>query len=81
MIRFDNVSKRYPGGHQALSQVSFELGEGDPMWETSTGSLYWVDEREQILEFQQVGPVAWSEGCLMASLIYARRQVKEQSNG
>ena len=29
MIKFDNVSKRYPGGHQALSQVSFELGEGE----------------------------------------------------
>ena len=29
MIKFDNVSKRYPGGHQALSQVSFELGDGE----------------------------------------------------
>ncbi|MBL8614863.1 MAG: DUF4132 domain-containing protein [Deltaproteobacteria bacterium] len=63
-----------------MLEARFELGEGDPMWETTTGSVYWVDEREQILEFQQVGPVAWSEGCLMASLIYARRQVKEQNN-
>ncbi|OGT74143.1 MAG: cell division ATP-binding protein FtsE [Gammaproteobacteria bacterium RIFCSPLOWO2_02_FULL_57_10] len=29
MIKFDNVSKRYPGGHQALNQVSFELREGE----------------------------------------------------
>jgi len=29
MIRFDNVSKRYPGGHQALNQVNFELGDGE----------------------------------------------------
>jgi len=29
MITFDNVSKRYPGGHQALEQVSFELGNGE----------------------------------------------------
>lgn len=29
MIKFDNVSKRYPGGHQALQQVSFELREGE----------------------------------------------------
>jgi len=29
MITFDNVSKRYPGGHQALEQVSFELGDGE----------------------------------------------------
>lgn len=27
MIRFDNVSKRYPGGHEALSRVSFELDD------------------------------------------------------
>tara|TARA_R110002167_G_scaffold6277_1_gene28756 strand:+ start:139155 stop:139853 length:699 start_codon:yes stop_codon:yes gene_type:complete len=29
MIKFDNVSKRYPGGHQALSQVNFELVDGE----------------------------------------------------
>jgi len=28
MIKFDNVSKRYPTGHQALEQVSFELLDG-----------------------------------------------------
>jgi cell division transport system ATP-binding protein len=29
MIRFDEVSKRYPGGKEALSRVSFELESGD----------------------------------------------------
>jgi len=29
MIRFDTVSKRYPGGTDALSRVSFELASGD----------------------------------------------------
>lgn len=29
MIRFDNVSKRYPGGHVGLEQVSFHLGRGE----------------------------------------------------
>lgn len=29
MITFDNVSKRYPGGHQALNQVNFELQDGE----------------------------------------------------
>ena len=29
MIHFDNVSKRYPGGHEALSQVSFHLDRGE----------------------------------------------------
>lgn len=29
MIKFDNISKRYEGGHEALSQVSFHLKRGD----------------------------------------------------
>ena len=29
MIRFTNVSKRYPGGHEALTDVSFHLAPGD----------------------------------------------------
>lgn len=29
MIEFDNVSKRYPDGHEALSQVSFALDGGE----------------------------------------------------
>lgn len=29
MIRFDNVCKRYPGGHEALSNVSFHLPRGE----------------------------------------------------
>ncbi|HEX22153.1 MAG TPA: cell division ATP-binding protein FtsE [Chromatiales bacterium] len=29
MIQFDNVSKRYPGGHEALSGVSFHIQPGE----------------------------------------------------
>jgi len=29
MIRFSNVSKRYPGGHEALSDVGFHLAPGE----------------------------------------------------
>lgn len=29
MIKFDNVSKRYPSGNEALKQVSFELEQGE----------------------------------------------------
>jgi cell division transport system ATP-binding protein len=29
LIRFSNVSKRYPGGQEALSNVSFEIGSGE----------------------------------------------------
>ncbi len=28
-VRFDNVSKSYPGGHQALSELSFEINQGE----------------------------------------------------
>ncbi len=29
MIQFDSVSKRYPGGHEALKNVSFQLPQGE----------------------------------------------------
>ena len=29
MIKFDRVSKRYPGGHEALLNVGFELADGE----------------------------------------------------
>ncbi len=29
MIKFNNVRKRYPGGHEALSNVSFEIAQGE----------------------------------------------------
>ena len=28
MIHFDNISKRYPGGHEALSQINLRLEKG-----------------------------------------------------
>jgi len=34
MIRFDKVSKRYPGGFEALSQVSFQVQQGEMVFLT-----------------------------------------------
>lgn len=34
MIRFDRVSKRYPGGHPALNNVSFDIAEGEMVFLT-----------------------------------------------
>ena len=34
MIRFDQVSKRYPGGYQALKNVSFNVAEGEMVFLT-----------------------------------------------
>ena len=34
MIKFDQVTKRYPGGHEALKAVSFEIGKGEMVFIT-----------------------------------------------
>lgn len=34
LLRFDNVSKLYPGGHQALTEVGFEVAEGEMLFVT-----------------------------------------------
>ena len=36
MVRFDGVSKSYPGGKEALKQVSFELARGEFAFLTGT---------------------------------------------
>ena len=34
VLRFENVSKQYPGGHQALVDVSFDVAEGEMLFVT-----------------------------------------------
>lgn len=34
VLRFDHVSKRYPGGHEALSEVSFAVDAGEMLFVT-----------------------------------------------
>lgn len=34
MIKFDHVSKRYPGGHDALKNLSFQIAEGEMVFLT-----------------------------------------------
>jgi len=34
LIKFDHVSKRYPGGHQALKNLSFEIAKGEMVFLT-----------------------------------------------
>ncbi|MFT4246591.1 MAG: cell division ATP-binding protein FtsE [Pseudomonas sp.] len=34
VLRFDNVSKQYPGGHAALEDVSFEVAQGEMLFVT-----------------------------------------------
>jgi Domain of unknown function (DUF4132) len=58
-------------------EARYWLGADDPYWEAWTGDLVWVDGRERQLDLAHVGPVAWSEGIRMASLIYAGRVAGE----
>lgn len=58
-------------------EARYWLGADDPSWETWTGELIWVDHHERHLSLAQVGPIAWSEGVRMASLIHAGRAAEQ----
>lgn len=64
-----------------IVEARFDLGEGDPMYETTTGSLFWVDPEGATLRLTEVGPVAWSEGMRMASAIHQARKVETKEDG
>jgi len=59
-----------------LVEARYDLGDGDPMYETTTGDLTWVDDKQRPLAVADVPPVAYSEGMRMASLIYAKRKIE-----
>lgn len=61
-------------GH--VVEARYWIGSEDPMAETWTGELLWVDAREHALALPSVPPIAWSEGMRMASAIYAGRVVE-----
>jgi len=63
-----------------MVEARFWIGSEDPMWETSTDELLWVDTEDKTLTFAQVGPIAWSEGMRMASSLFARRQLEKESD-
>lgn len=64
----------YEGGR--MIEARYDLGEGDPAYETTTGSLGWVDAMGASVELAAVGPIAWSEGMRMAATIYKQRKVE-----
>lgn len=61
-----------------MVEARYDLGEGDPAYETTTGSLWWADTEGRALLLKDVGPVAWSEGMRMAAAIHAKRKVEEK---
>jgi len=63
-----------------LVEARYDLGDGDPMYETTTGDLQWVDDKQKQIAVVDVPPVAFSEGMRMASQIYAKRKVEESED-
>jgi hypothetical protein len=59
-------------------EARYDLGEGDPMYETTTGDLTFVDDKQKPIAVVDVPPVAFSEGMRMAALIYAKRKVEKE---
>lgn len=59
-------------------EARYDLGEGDPMYETTTGELAFVDDKQKPIAVVDVPPVAFSEGMRMASLIYAKRKTEKE---
>lgn len=59
-------------------EARYEIGDGDPMWETTTGGLGFVDDKQRPIAVVDVPPVAFSEGMRMASLIYAKRKLEKE---
>ncbi len=59
----------------------YSLGDGgDPMYETTTGELSWVDDKQRPIAVTDVPAIAFSEGMRMASLIYAKRKVEKEGD-
>ncbi|MEQ1567385.1 MAG: DUF4132 domain-containing protein, partial [Myxococcota bacterium] len=73
------VCRVWEGGQ--LVEARYYIGDGDPMYETTTGDLSWVDHRQRGLMLADVGPVAFSEGMRMASGLFAKRKIEEKQEG
>jgi Domain of unknown function (DUF4132) len=61
-----------------LVEARYDIGDGDPMYETQTGTLAWVDDKQRAIAVADVPPVAFSEGMRMASMIYAKRKIEKE---
>jgi len=59
-------------------EARFYLGDGDPMYETSTGDLEWVDDKQRPILVADVPPIAYSEGMRMAAGIHAKRKIEKE---
>ncbi len=61
-----------------VREARYYIGEDSPDYEAYTGELIFVNDEQQPVPIGEVGEVTFSEGVLMASSIYANRQVDER---
>lgn len=62
----------------SVTEARYFVGDESPDFETETGELVFVDSEQRPVRIDRVGPVSFSEGVLMASSLYARRQVQSE---
>jgi predicted DNA-binding WGR domain protein len=70
------ICRVWEGGK--VYEARYYLGDGDPMYETTTGDLEWVDEKQKQLLIAEVPPIAFSEGMRMAAGIHAKRKIEKE---
>ena len=61
-----------------IVEAQLWLGDWEPSESTETGGLDWNSDG-RVLTWDQIGPVAWSEGMRMGAALYAGRVVSEES--
>ena len=71
---FGQRGKAAPWRQPGCNRIQNMIRVGDSYDEVYTGELLWVDAEENPLGLTEIGPVAYSEGVLMASSIYAGRK-------
>ena len=75
-VRGGYATSRVWEGESAL-EARYFIGDEYPEAETWTGELIFVDDQQKPVRIEQVGPVTFSEGMLMAAAIYAKRKVDQ----
>lgn len=69
----------WENGH--MVEARYWIGSDSPESEAYTGELSWVDAKGRSLKIAEIGPVAFSEGNRMASLIHAGRAIPKDDEG
>lgn len=84
--RARNKGYRVSGGFAVCSlyennvqyNAQYWIGADDPEYETETGDLSWTNNKQQVVELGELGPVTYSEGMRLAANIFAGRKIEKE---